>query len=212
MHAGIFYTLDQWSLSLGLLTVTTTHSHCCSVSKSCLTLCSPINCSTPGLPILHCLPEFAQTPIHWFGDAFQPAHLLLPLLLLPSFFPSIRVFSSKSSLCIKWPKYWSFNFNISPSNEYSGVISFRMDWFDLLGVQGTLKSLLQHHNLKISVLWQSAFFTVQLSHPYMTTGKTIALIIQSFVGKVMSRLFNTLSRFVMAFLPRSKHLLILIFN
>ena len=152
-------------------------THCCSVSKSCLTLCSHIDCSTPGLPLLHYLPEFAQTHIHWFGDAFQPAHLLLPLLLLPSFFPNIRVFSSKSTLCIKWPKYWSFSFNISPSNEYSGVISFRMDWFDLLGVQGTLKSLLQHHNLKISVLWQSAF-TVQLSHPYMTTGKTIALTIQ----------------------------------
>ena len=137
-------------------------------------------------------------------------HLILccPLLLLPSIFPSIRVFSNESVLHIRWPKYWSFSFNISPSNEYSGLISFRMDWLDLLAVQGTLKSLLQHHSSKASILWCSAFFTVQLSHPYMTTGKTIALTRPTFVGKVMSLLLNMLSRLVITFLPRSKHLLI----
>ena len=137
-------------------------------------------------------------------------HLILcrPLLLLPSIFPSIRVFSHKSVVHIRWPKYWSFGFSISNSSEYSGLISFRIDWFDLLAVQGTLKNLLQHHSLKASILWRSAFFIVQLSHPYMTTGKTIALTRRTFVGKVMSLLFNMLSRFVIAFLPRSKHLLI----
>ena len=137
-------------------------------------------------------------------------HLILccPLLLLPSIFPSIRVFSYESALCIRWLKYWSFSFNISTSNDHPGRISFRMDWLDLLAVQGTLKSLLQHHSSKASILWHSAFFTVQLSHPYMTTGKTIALTIWTFVSKVMSLLFNTLSRFVIAFPPRSNHLLI----
>ena len=137
-------------------------------------------------------------------------HLILchPLLLPPSIFPSIRVFSNESVLRIRWPKYWSFSFNISPSNEYSGLISFRMDWLDLLAVQGTLKSLLQHHSSKTSILLCSAFFIVQLSHPYMTTGKTIALTRQTFVDKVMSLLFNMLSRLVITFLPRSKHLLI----
>ena len=137
-------------------------------------------------------------------------HLILchPLLLLPSIFPSIRVFSNESVLCISWPKYWSFSFDISPSNEHSGLISFRIDWFDLFAVQGTLKSLLQHHSSKASVLPCSAFFMVQLSHPYMTTGKTLALTRQTFVSKVMSLLFNMMSRFVMALLPRSKHLLI----
>ena len=130
------------------------------------------------------------------------------LLFLPSIFPSIRVFSTESILHIRWPKYWSFSFNISPSNEYSGLISFRIDWIDLLGVQGTLKSLLQHHSLKASILQHSAFFMVQFSHPYMTTGKTIALTRWNSVGKVMSLLFNILSRLVIAFLPRSKHLLI----
>jgi len=134
--------------------------------------------------------------------------LCLPLLLLPSVFPSIRVFSSESVLHIRWPKYWSFSFSISPSNEYSGLISFRMDWLDLLAVQGTLKSLLQHHSSKASILQCSAFFMVQLSHPYMTTGKTIALTRQTFVGKVMSLLFNMLSRLVITLLPRSKRLLI----
>ena len=138
-------------------------------------------------------------------------HLILrfsSLLLQPSIFPRIRVFSNKSALHIRWLKYWSFNFNISPSNEYSGLISFRMDWLDLLAVQGTLKSLFQHHSSKASILRHSAFFTVQLSHPYMTTGKTIALTRWNFVGKVMSLLFNMLSRLVITFLPRSKRLLI----
>ena len=137
-------------------------------------------------------------------------HLFLcrPLLIPPSIFPSIRVFSNESVLCVWWPKHWSFSFNISPSNEYSGLISLRMDWLDLLAVQGTLKSLLQHHSSKASILWCSAFFIVQLSHPYMTTGKTIALTRQTFVGKVMSLLFNVLSRLVITFLPRSKGLLI----
>ena len=137
-------------------------------------------------------------------------HIILchPLLLLPSIFPSIRVFSNESVLHIKWPKYWSLSFSISPSNEYSGLISFRMDWLDLLAVQGTLKSLLQHHSSKASILQHSAFFIVQLSHPYMTTGKTIALTRWTFVGKVIVLLFNMLSRLVITFLPRSKRLLI----
>ena len=137
-------------------------------------------------------------------------HLILccPLLLLPSIFPSIRVFANESVLHMQWPKYWSFRFSISPSNEYSRLISFRMDWFYLLAVQGTLKSLLQHHSSKASILWRSALFMVQLSHPYMTTGKTIALTIRTFVGKVISLLFNMLCRFVIAFLPRGKRLLI----
>ena len=138
------------------------------------------------------------------------SHLILYhlLLLLPSIFPSIRVFSSESVLCNRWPNYWSFSFNISPSNEHSGLISSRMDWLDILAVQGTLKSLLQHHSSKASILQQSAFFIVQLSHPYMTTGKTIALTRRTFVGQVMSLLFNMLSRLVIAFLSRSKRLLI----
>ena len=131
-----------------------------------------------------------------------------PLLLPPSIFPNIRVFSNESVLCIRWPKYWSFSFSISPSNEYPGLISFRIDWLDLLAVQGTLKSLLQHHGSKASVFQCSTFFIVQLSHPYMTTGKTIALTRRTFVGKVMSLLFNMLSRLVIIFLPRSKRLLI----
>ena len=137
-------------------------------------------------------------------------HLILchPLLLLPSIFPSIRVFFNESVLHIRWPKYWSFSFSISPFREYSGLISFRMDWLGLLAVQGTLKSLLQHHSSKASILWCSAFFMAQLSHPYMATGKTIALTKWTFVSKVMSQLFNMLSRLVIAFLPGSKHLLL----
>ena len=137
-------------------------------------------------------------------------HLVLcyPLLLLPSIFPSIRIFSDEFTFRIRWPKYWTFSFNINPSNQCSGLIPFRMDWFDLLAVQGTLKSLLQHHNSKASILWRSAFFMVQLSHPYMPTGKTIVLTRWTFVGKVMSLLFNMLSRLVVVFLPRIKHLLI----
>ena len=140
-------------------------------------------------------------------ESVTPSNYLIlccSLLLLPSIFPSIRVFSNESALHIRWPKYWSFSFSISPSNEHSGLISFRMDLLDLLAVQGTLKSLLQHHHSKASILWRSAFFTVQLSHPYMTTGKTIALTRRAFVGKVMSLLLNMLSRLVITFLPRSK--------
>ena len=131
-------------------------------------------------------------------------HLILchPYPLLPSIFPSIRVFSNESALCIRWPKYWSFSFSINPPNKYSGLISFGIDWLDLLAVQGTLRSLFQHHSSKVSILWHPAFFMVQLSHPYMTTGKTIALTVQTFVGKVMSLLFNMLSRLVITFLPR----------
>ena len=138
------------------------------------------------------------------------SHLILcrPLLLLPPIPPSIRVFSNESTLCMRWPKYWSFSFSISPFNEHPGLISFRMDWLDLLAVQGTLKSLLQNHSSKASIFRRSAFFTVQLSHPYMTTGKTIALTRQTFVGKVISLFFHTLSRLVITFLPRSKRLLI----
>ena len=148
-------------------------------------------------------PRAAQTHVHWVSDSIQPSHPLLPLLL-PSVFPSIRVFSNELALSIRWPKYGSFNFSISPSNEYSGLISFRIDWFDLLAVQWTLKSLLQHHSPNASILWHLAFFMVQLSYPYMTTEKIIALTIQTFVGKVMSLLVNMLSRF-----PSKECLLIL---
>ena len=162
-----------------------------------------MDCSIPDLPV-HCqLPEFTQTHVHWVSDAIQPSQPLWS-----PFPPSIRVFSNESVLCIRWPKYWSFSINISPSNEYSGLISFRMDWLDLLAVQGTLKSRLQHHSSKASILRCSAFFIVQLSHPYMTTGKTIALTRWTFVGKVMSLIFNMLSRLVITFLPRSKCFLI----
>ena len=138
------------------------------------------------------------------------SHLILcrPLLLLPPIPPNIRVFSNESTLCMRWPKYWSFSFSISPSNEHPELISFRMDWLDLLAVQGTLKSLLQHHTSKASILQRSAFFMVQLSHPYVTTGKTITLTRRTFVGKVISVFYNMLSRLVITFLPRSKHLLI----
>ena len=167
-----------------------------------------MECSTPGLPVHHQLPEFTQTHVHWVGDTIQPSHTLLSLSP-PNFnLSQHQVFSNEPALCIRWPKYWSFSFNISPSSDRSGLISFRMDWFDLLAVQGMLKSLLQHHSSKASILWRSAFF-FQLSHPYMTTVKTIALTRRTFVGKVMSLPFNMLSRLVIAFLPRSKHLLIL---
>ena len=170
-----------------------------SVAQSCSTLCDPMNCRTPGLSVHHHLPAFTQTHVHWVGDA---------IYLLPSIFPSIRVFSNESALHIRWPKYWSFSFNISPSNEHPGLISFRMYWLDLLAVQGTLKSLLQHHSSKASILWHRAFFRVQISYLYMATGKTIALTRQTFVGKVMSLLFNMLSKLVITFLPRSECLLI----
>ena len=165
-----------------------------------------MDCSTPGFPVLHHLPDFAPAHVHWVGAAVPPSHPLSPLLLLPSIFPSIMVLSSESALRIRWPKYWSFS--ISPSNEYSGLITFRIDWFDLLAVQGTLKSLLQHHNSKASIPRHSTFLMVQLSHPYTTTGKAIALTVWMFVSKVMSLLFQSLSRFVIAFLPMNKRLLI----
>ena len=175
---------------------------CCSVAKSCPALCDPIDCSTAGLPVLHRLPEFTQ--VQWISDAIQPSHPLSP-----SSPPTLNL--SQSQGLFQWVSsshqvatYWSFS--ISPSNEYSGLISLRIEWFDLLAVTGTLKSLLQHHNSKASVLQHSAFFMVQLSH--LTTGKTIALTIWTFIGKVTSLLFKTLSRFVIAFLPGSKHLLI----
>ena len=157
-----------------------------SVTQLCPTLWNPMNHSTPGLPVHHQLPEFTLTHIYRVGDAVQPSHPLSSPSLLSPIPPSIRVFSNESTLHMRWPKYWSFSFNISPSNEHPGLISFRMDWLDPFAVQGTLKSLLQHHSSKASVLRHSAFFTVQLSHPYMTTGKTIALTRQTFVGKVMS--------------------------
>ena len=179
-----------------------------SVAQSCLTLCNPMNCSTPGLPVHHQLPESTQT--HCIELVMPSNHLILchPVFLLSPILPSIRVLSNESTLCMRWPKYWSFSFSISPSNEHSGLISFRMDWLDLLAIQGTLKSLLQHHTSKASILWCSAFFTIQISHPYMITGKTIALTKWIFVGKVMSLLLNMLSRLVITFLPKSKHLLI----
>ena len=177
-------------------------------SLSRIRLCNPMNRSKPGLPVHHQLPEFTQTHVHQVGDAIQPSHPLSSLLLPPSIFPTIRIFSNESALRIRWPKYCSFSFSISPSNEHPRLISFRMDWLDLLAVQGTLKSLLQHHSSKAPILRCSAFFIVQLSHPYMTTGKTIALTRRTFVDKVMSLLFNTLSRLVTTFLPRSKRLLI----
>ena len=167
-----------------------------------------MNCTTPGLPVHHQLPEFTQTYVHRVGEAIQPSHpLSSPSPPAPN--PSQhRVFPNESTLCMRWPKYWSFSFSIIPSKEHPGVISFRMDWLDLLTVQGTLKSLLQYHSSKASVLRCLAFFTVQLSHPYMTIGKTIALTRRTLVGKVMSLLLNMLSRLVITFLPRSKCLLI----
>ena len=156
---------------------------CCSVAESCPTLCNPMDCSTPGLPVHHQLLELAQIHVYRVGDDIQLSHPCHPLLLPPSIFPSIRVFSNESVLCIMWPKYWSFSFSINPSNEYSGIISFRKDWLDLLAVQGTLKSLLQHHSSKASILQCSAFLTVQLSHPCVTIGKTIALPRWTFVSK-----------------------------
>ena len=165
-----------------------------------------MNHSTPGLPVHQELPEFTQTHVHRVSDAIQPSHSVVPF---SSSIPlSIRVFSNKSILCMRWPKYWSFSLSTSPSNEHPGLIYFRMDWFHLLAVEGTLKSLIQHHSSKASILQCSVFFMVQFLHPYMTTGKTIALTRWTFVGKVMSLLFNMLSRFVITLLPRSKHLLI----
>ena len=167
-----------------------------------------MNRSRPGLPVHHHLPEFTQTHVHRVRDAIQPSILGRPLLLLPPISPSIRTFSNESALRMRWPKFWSFSFSIIPSKEIPGLISFIIDWLELLTVPGTLKSLLQHHTSNTSILWQSAFFTVQLSHPYMTTGKTVALARQTLVGKELSLLLNILSRLVITFLPRSKRLLI----
>ena len=175
-----------------------------SVAQSCLDSATPwIAAHQACLSITN---SWSLLRLMSIESVMSPNHLILchPLHLPPSIFPSIRVFSNESVFRIRWPKYWSFSFSISPSNEYSGLISFRMDWFDLLAVQGTFKTLLQHHSLKASILRHSAFFIVQLSHAYMTTGKTIALTIGTFVGKAVSLLFNILSRFVIAFLPRSK--------
>ena len=179
-----------------------------SVTQSCPTLCNPMDCSTPGFPVYHQLPELAQTHVHWVSDAVQPFHPLSspfpPTFKLPQHQGLFQWVISLHQVA----KVLEFQPSISPSNEYSGLISFRIHWLDLLAVQGTLKSLLQQHSSKTSILWCSAFFIVQLSHPYMTTGKTIALTWRTFLGKVMSLLFNMLSRLVITFFPRSKHLLI----
>ena len=179
-----------------------------SVAQWCLTFCDHMNHSMPGLPVHQQLLEFTQTHVH--KSVMPSNHLIFscPLLFLPSNFPSIRVFSNESTLRMRRPKYWSFSLSISPSNEHPGLVSFRLDWLDLLSVQGTLKSLLQHHSSKASILQYSAFFTVQLSHSFMTTCKTTALTRWTFAGKVISLLFNILSRLVITFLPRSKRLLI----
>ena len=179
-----------------------------SVVQSCQTLCNPMNRRVPDLPVHHQLPEFIQTHVHRVGDAIQPSHPLSspsPPAPTPSQHQGL---STGSTLHMRWPKYWSFSYSITHFKEHPGLISFRMDWLDLLAVQGTCKSLLQHHSSKASILRHSAFFTVQLSHPYMTTGKTIALTRWTFVGKVTSLLLNMLSRLVITFLPRSKSLLI----
>ena len=156
-----------------------------SVTQVCPTLWDPMNRSTPGLHVHHQIPRFTQTQVHRVSDAIQPSHPMSSLLLLPPIPPSIRIFSNESTLCMRWPKYWSFSLSISPSNEHPRLLSFRMDWLDLLAVQGTLESLLQHHSSKASGLWHSAFFIVQLSHPYMTTRNNIALTRWTFVGWVM---------------------------
>ena len=166
----------------------------CSVTQSSPTLGDPINCSMPGFLVLYCLLEFAQTHVPWASDAIQPSHSLSPP------FPPAPNFSQHHTLCMRWRKYWSFSFSIIPSKEHPGLISFRMDWLDLLAVQRTLKSLLQHHSSKPSILRCSTFFAVQLSHPYMTTGKTIALTRWTFVGKVMSVPLNMLSILLITFL------------
>ena len=179
-----------------------------SVTQSCLTLCNPMDWSTSGFLVHHQLLELTQIHVHWASEPSN--HLILPcsLLLLPSIFPSTRVFSNELAIHIRWPKYWSFSFSISPASDYSELIAFRKNWLNLLEVQRTLKNLIQQNSSTASILQCSAFFIVQLSHPYMTTGKTIALTRWTFVGKVMSLLLNMLSRLVIAFLPRSKYLLI----
>ena len=182
--------------------------YCCSVANSCLTLWKPMTAThqaSLSFTTFQSLLKFTSI------ELMMPSNYLIlchPLLLLPSIFPSIRFFSNESPLCSSWPKYWNFSFSISPSNEYSWLISYRIDWLDLLAVQGALKSLLQHHSSKASILQRSAFLMIQFLHLYMTTGKTIALIIWTFVSKVISLPFNAVSRFIIDFLPKSKHLLI----
>ena len=176
-YCAVKFFTCRWQFSRSIFMIvylSVVWSQFSSVAQLCPTLCNPMDGSTPGLPVHHQLPESTQTHVHQL--VMPSSHFILchPLLLLPSIPPSIRVFSSESPLHIRWPKYWSFSFSISPSNEYSGLISFKMDWLDLLAVQGTLKSLLQHHSSKALIIWCSAFFTVQLSHPYMTAGKAIA--------------------------------------
>ena len=175
-----------------------------SLAQSCPTVCDALDCSIQAS--LSITNSQSLLKLRSIESMIPSNHLILfcPLLLLPSVFPSIRIFSNEPVLCIRWPNYWSFSLSTSLSNEYSGLISFRIDWLDLFAVQGTLKSLLQHHSLKASILWCSAFFMVQFSHPYMTTGKTIALTRWTFVGKVMSLLFNMLSMFVIAFFQRAR--------
>ena len=200
----IYYTLRDLLHEIGLCIIGAGSVHFSSVQLlSRVRLCDPMNRSMPGLPVHH------QLRLTSIESVMPSSHLILccPLLLLPSVFPSI-MFSSESVLLIREPKYWSFSFSISPFTEYSGLISFKIAWFDLLAGQGILKSLLQYHSLKVSILQHSAFFMVQLVHPYMTTRKTIALTRWTFVSKVMSLLFNMLSNFVIVLLPRSKHLLI----
>ena len=200
-----FYSYTRCVSLWSCPTVQCSVQFCCSVMSNRL---GPHGLKNARHPVHHQLLEFTQTHVHWVSDVIQPSHSLLS--------PSPPTFNlsqpqdlfNESVLGIRWPKYWSFSFNISLSNEYSGLISFRMDWLDLLAVQGTLKSFLQYHSSKVSTLWHSGFFIVQLSHPYMTTGKTIASTRWTFVDKVMSLLFNMLSRLVITFLPRSKHLLI----
>ena len=201
--------LKNWTIEeIGILAEHSSSVQFNSVTQLCPTLSNPMDCSTPGVPVHHqpqSLLKLMPTELVMASN-----HLIFycTLLFLPSTIPSMRVFSNESALPIRWPKYWSFSFSIGPSNEYSGLISFGMDWLDLLAVQGTLKSLLQHHSSKASILQHSAFFIVQFSHPHMTIGKNIALTRWTFVGKAMSLLFNVLSQLVIAFLPRSKCLLI----
>ena len=198
---------EAWRAAVHGVTKSQTQPSDWTELKSCPTLCDPTNLSTPGLPVRHQLPEFTQTPVHQVGDAIQPPHPLSPPSPAPSPSQHQGLFQWVNS-SYEVAKVLEFQLQHHPSNKYSGLISFRMDWLDLFAVQGTLKSLLQHHSSKASIIWCSAFFTVQLSHPYMTTGKTIALTRRTFVDKVMSLVFNMLSRLVITFLPRSKALLI----
>ena len=195
MHHDILYL--SWIICSGI-----------QFTQLCPILCDPMDSNTPGLLVHYQLPEFTQTHVLWVSDAIQPSHPLSSPSPLPSIFLSIRVFSNESVLRIRWPKYWNFSFRISLSNEHSGLISFRMDWLDLLAVWGALKSLLQHHSSKASIVQCSAFFIVQLLHPYMTMEKNIALTRWTIFSKVMSLLFNKLSRLVITFLLGSNYLLI----